>query len=58
MVEVRAAQVEALPAQKFEAWGVAGDGKGERVASLRILRELVVPGRVHGNLVGQRPQGG
>ena len=26
--------------------------------TVSILRELVVPGRVHGNLVGQRPQGG
>src|SRR5262249_40861125 len=57
VVEVGTSQIETLPAEKFEARSVTGDSKGEGVTPLRIRRELMVSGGVHGNLVGQRPQG-
>jgi hypothetical protein len=52
VVEVGTVQVEALPAEKFEARSVTGDSKGKGVAPLRILRELMVSGGIYSNLIG------
>jgi hypothetical protein len=57
MIEMRASHVKALPAEKFEAGGVAGDGEGKRLA-LRVGTKAMVAGMIDGQLIGNGPQGG
>src|SRR5215470_11928154 len=57
MIEVRATEVEALATQEPEPRGAAGNGEvqGERAVTTRHVAHAR---GVHGDLVGERPEGG
>ena len=50
MVEVGASQVETLPAQELDAWGIAGDRKGEGLPPV-VISQPMGRYRVYGNLI-------
>ena len=57
MIEMGAAQVKTLPAEKLHPRRVAGQGKSEGVAVSGIAGQSVGPGRIDNNLVGKRAEG-
>ena len=57
VVEGGAAQIEALPADEFQAGGIVGNGEGKCLPP-GVLADQVSPGRVDCYLVGYGTQGG
>ena len=58
MVEVGAAQIEALPTEHFQAWRVAGDGKPKGVAPLGSGGDAMAARRIDGDFIRQGAQRG
>ena len=58
MVEVGAAEVDGIAALEFEALSVAGNGETEGVFALIAGRDPAGAGRIDGDFIGDRAQGG